>query len=155
MSLAGFRIDCSCRGPWRDLFNKRNSLFGRADWPTGPTARHSRQPGRQAGQPHRQRGRSLSTAHAVEERFWRREPTPPTDMPRELWLYIYKVRAPHIRGERRSPRGFSGERRRHGIYSVITPSHPSRLLTSSRALALEPLDIRPRWCHGRKKSLNL
>ena len=51
-------------------------------------------------------------------------------------------------------RGFSGEGRRHGIYSVITPSHRSRLLTSSRALELESLDIRPRWCHGRKKSFN-
>jgi hypothetical protein len=26
VSLAGFRVDCSCRGPWRDLFYKRNSL---------------------------------------------------------------------------------------------------------------------------------
>jgi hypothetical protein len=24
VSLAGFRVDCSCRGLWRDLFNKRN-----------------------------------------------------------------------------------------------------------------------------------
>ena len=26
MRLAGFRVDCFCRGPWRDLFNTRNSL---------------------------------------------------------------------------------------------------------------------------------
>jgi hypothetical protein len=67
------------------------------------TVSHSRQPDRQAGQTHRQRGRSPSTDHAVEDHFWRCEAPPRTDMSHELWLYIYKVRAPHIRGERWTP----------------------------------------------------
>ena len=47
----------------------------------------------------RQQGRSPSTAHAAEERFWRRKPPPPTDMPRELWLNIQSTRPAHTWGE--------------------------------------------------------
>jgi len=69
----------------------RNKLTGQQV----ATARHSWQPGRQAGHPHRQRGRSLSTAHAV----WRREPPPPTDMPHGLLLCIQSTRPVHTWGE--------------------------------------------------------
>jgi hypothetical protein len=105
------------------------------------TARHSRQPGRQAEQPHRQRGQSPSTVlHAVEERFWRQEPPPPTDMPRDLWLYIQSTRPANTWGEAGATQSLCKaffcsvqpscvhDRERPRDSSVSIPAHFARIL---------------------------
>jgi hypothetical protein len=45
-------------------------------------------------------------------------------------------------------------RARRETYFATIPSHPSKLLTSSRVSALEPSDTRLRWCPGRRESYN-
>jgi hypothetical protein len=59
VSLAGFCVHCSCRGPCRDLFNKRNSLnaqalaLGLASAPSSGPLRHP------TGETHRRRSSRL------------------------------------------------------------------------------------------------
>ena len=92
-----FRVPSERERFYRGSLQGRNTVTTQAaDRMQQPDAR---QPDRQAGQPHRQRGRSLSTAHAVEERFWRHEPPRPTDMPSELLLSIQSTLPAHMWGD--------------------------------------------------------